>query len=124
MIAKASKKNEIPKDAAIKKEINRLKRIYKNLEGKKKQVAEGLIQEAAFMRATLGELKDLIDKTGPVDKMQQGNYSILREHPAVKTYNTMIQRYSTIMKQLTDLLPKESPKVEDDGFEEFVIGRD
>jgi len=56
--------------------------------------------------------------------MPQGSYSILREHPAVKTYNTMIQRYTTVIKQLADLLPKELPKEDDDGFESFVSERD
>lgn len=119
-----ARKKELTKDEKIKKEIRRLKRIYKGLEGKKKQVAEGLINEAAFMKATLEELKILIDEKGPIDEMPQGDYSILREHPAVKTYNTMIQRYGTIMKQLTDLLPKEIQQEPDDGFEAFVMSRD
>ena len=115
---------ELTKDEKIKKEIRRLKRIYKDLTGKKKQVAEGLVNEAAFMRATLEELKKLIDENGPIDEMPQGDYSILREHPAVKTYNTMIQRYSGVMKQLSDLLPKEVPREDDDGFDSFVVERD
>jgi hypothetical protein len=114
--------DKINKEKAIKHEIARLNRIYKDLDGSKKEVAEGLIQEAAFMRATLSELKFIIDTNGPIDVMPQGQYSILREHPSVKIYNTMIQRYSSIVKQLTDLLPKEPPKVEDDGFDEFVVG--
>ncbi|RKO62387.1 hypothetical protein [Caldibacillus debilis] len=118
-------KKELGKDEKIKKEIRRLKKIYADLDGKKREVAEGLINEAAFMKATLEELKELIDQNGPIDEMPQGEYSILREHPAVKTYNTMIQRYSTVMKQLADLLPKEDKKVEeDDGFEAFVMERD
>ena len=117
-------KKELTKDDKIKKEIRRLKRIYKDLEGKKKKIAENLIAEAAFMKATLEELKAMIDEHGPVDVMQQGDYSIIREHPAVKTYNTMIQRYSTVVKQLADLLPKELPKEKDDGFEAFVMERD
>ena len=56
--------------------------------------------------------------------MPQGDYSILREHPALKSYNTMVQRYAAVLKQLTDLLPKEEQKaVEDDGFEKFVNSR-
>ena len=117
-------KKELTKEQLIKKEMRRLKRIYKTLEGKRKQTAEGLIQEAAFMRATLQELKKLIDEAGPIDEMQQGDYSIIREHPAVRTYNTMIQRYSSVIKQLTALLPKEAPKEVDDGFEKFVMERD
>ncbi|OYD06096.1 hypothetical protein [Paludifilum halophilum] len=119
-----ARKKELTKEDRIKKEVRRLKRIYKDLEGKKKQVADGLIQEAAFMQATLEELRRMIDEQGPVDSMPQGEYSILREHPAVRTYNTMIQRYTTVVKQLADLLPREEPKEKDDGFESFVMERD
>jgi len=121
---KVAKKSELTKEEKIKKELNRLKRIYKDIDGKKKKIIDGLIGEAAFMRVTLEELKKMIDEVGPIDEMPQGEYSILREHPAVKTYNTMIQRYSTIIKQLADLLPKEAPKEKDDGFEAFVMERD
>lgn len=117
-------KAELNKEEIVKKEERRLKRIYKELDEKRKKATEGLIQEAAYMRATLGELKALIDRDGPIDDMPQGDYSILREHPAVKTYNTMIQRYSSVTKQLNDLLPKEPPKDDDDGFEKFVNERD
>lgn len=114
-----------PDDAVIKKEVRRLKRIYKDLEGKKKQAAEGLIVEAAFMRGTLTVLKQFICEEGPIDEMKQGEYSILREHPAARTYNSMIQRYMTICKQLTDLLPKEVEKPpEDDEFDNFRVGRE
>lgn len=112
-----------PKEKEIKKEIGRLKRILKDIEKNKKLSAEGLIHEAAFMRVTLQELKEDINKKGAIDEMPQGDYSILRESPAVKTYNTMIQRYTTVCKELFSLLPKELPKVEDDGFEDFVINK-
>jgi len=32
--------------------------------------------------------------------------------------------YQKIIKQLTDLLPKDEPKPEDDGFDAFVGGRE
>ena len=79
------------------------------------------IEEAAYMRITLQELKEEIDKGGPIDEMQQGDYSILREHPALKAYNTMVQRYTNIIDKLTNLHPKEEIKREvDDGFDDFV----
>lgn len=117
-------KKDLSKQAMIRREMTRLNKMYKDLEGKKKDAAEGLIQEAAFMRATLQELKKMIDESGPVDEMPQGDYSILREHPAVRIYNTMIQRYTAITKQLSDFLPKDAPKVQDDGFDSFVTGRE
>jgi regulator of replication initiation timing len=117
------KKDIFSKDKEMKKEQNRLKRIFKDLEKNKKESAAGLIQEAAFMRVTLHELKDDINTNGVIDEMPQGDYTIMRESAAVKTYNTMIQRYTAVCKELNNFLPKDSPKVEDDGFEEFVVSK-
>ncbi|MGI5949721.1 hypothetical protein [Peptoniphilus sp.] len=110
----------VEKDKEIKREINRLTNLYKDIDRVKRLTAKNLIEEVAFMKATLKELKELIDEHGPIDEMPQGEYSILREHPALKSYNTMVQRYSTIIKQLMDLLPKEQQKEVDDGFEAFL----
>ena len=51
--------------------------------------------------------------------MCQGDYTIIREHPAVKIYNTMIQRYTNLSDKLINLLPKEVAVV-DDGFDDFL----
>lgn len=110
----------VDKDKEIKREIARLKNLYKDVDRVKRLTATNLIEEAAFMKSTLKELKVLIDDHGPIDEMPQGDYSILREHPALKSYNTMVQRYSGIIKQLMDLLPKDQQKEIDDGFEDFL----
>lgn len=111
------------KEKMIKNEIVRLTKIFKETEKNKRLTTKGLIEEAAFMKATLKELKASIDESGPIDEMQQGEYSILREHPALKAYNTMVQRYTTVIKELTNLLPKEQIKELSDGFDEFVGDR-
>ncbi|MED4530923.1 hypothetical protein [Metabacillus fastidiosus] len=116
-------RKNIEKEKEIKKEAARLKRIFKELDANKKSASEGLIQEAAFMRATLTQLKEDINLNGTIDEMEQGGYSIMRESPAVKTYNTMIQRYTTVMKELLSLFPKEVPELKDDGFDAFVRER-
>lgn len=118
-----SKKKETPKDTKVKNEITRLTNLYKDIEKNRRLSTKGLIEEAAFMCATLAELKQSINENGPVDEMPQGEYSILREHPALKSYNSMVQRYSGIIKQLTDLLPKEVKVVEEDVFDDFINTR-
>ena len=118
----ASKK-EITKDERIKNEIKRLNKILEDVDPKKKKTIDGLIQEAAFMRVTLEDLREDININGVIDEMPQGEYSILRESPYVKTYNTMIQRYTTVNDKLISLLPKDVVKEVDDGFESFVMDR-
>ena len=109
----------------IRKEENRLKKIYKNLEGQKKQTAQGLIQRAAFMRVTLEDFEADLDQNGFVEMFQQGKDQdpYERKRPVADLYNSMNTSYQKIVKQLTDLLPKDEPKPEDDGFGRSVGGR-
>lgn len=119
-----SKSKNKDKDRLVNNEIARLTRLFKNIEANRRLTAKGLIEEAAFMRITLQELKIEIDKEGPIDEMQQGDYSILREHPALKAYNTMVQRYTNIIDKLTNLHPKEEAKKDfDDGFDSFIANK-
>lgn len=110
----------------ITKEQNRLTKIYKRIEEKKKQTAAGLIQRAAFMRVTLEDFEIDLDENGFVEMFQQGvnQEPYERKRPVADLYNTMNINYQKIIKQLTDLLPKEESKPEDDGFDSFVGGRE
>ena len=120
-----SSKKEIDKETLVNREIRRLTDLFKDIDRNKRLTAKGLIEEASFMKVTLHELKQMIDESGPIDEMPQGEYSILREHPALKSYNTMVQRYTNIINQLTGLHPKEEVKREvDDCFESLVMKRD
>ena len=119
-----SKKKEITKDVLVNREISRLTNLFKDIDSNRRLTAKGLIEEAAYMKITLQELKVEIDRHGPIDEMPQGDYSILREHPALKSYNTMVQRYTNIIDKLTNLHPKEVKVVEeDDGFADFINSR-
>ncbi len=109
------------KDKLIKKEIRRLKRIFKDLEKDKMDTAISLINNAAFMTITLMDLQETINQDGSVSTYQNGeNQWGTKKSPEVDIYNTMIKNHMNIIKQLTDLLPKQAAKVEDDGFETFV----
>jgi hypothetical protein len=119
-----SKSKNKDKDRLVKNEIVRLTNLFKDIDRNRRLTAKGLIEEAAYMKITLQELKVEIDKHGPIDEMPQGDYSILREHPALKSYNTMVQRYTNIIDKLTNLHPKEEIKKEiDDGFDAFVASK-
>lgn len=78
----------------------------------KKPVARKLITELNFMSSTLTQLRKMVKETGPVELFKNGSQEMLRESPALKSYNTTVQRYSLLYKQLVDLLPKETGKPE------------
>lgn len=112
----------IDKEKLRKKELTKLNRIFKNLPTEKQKLAEGLKSQAAFMVATLAELQEIMNQDGPVELFEQGSQRLLREHPAAKTYNTMVRNYTTVCKALFDLLPEEEKKTAADELMEFVKG--
>ena len=115
------------KDKRIKREENRLKKIYKDIEGKKKETVIGLIQRAAYMRVTLEDFEKDLDENGFTELFQQGEKQepYERKRPTADLYNTMNTSYQKAIKQLTDLIPKEPQNAQDDdGFDDFVSDRD
>ena len=102
------------------KEINRIKKLYKDFPKEKSKVLEGLINESAFIKVSLEELRDNLLKNGFTEVFEQGEQRFNRERPEVKIYTTFIQRYSNVMKQLIDLLPVEVKKEEADELLEFL----
>lgn len=116
------------KEKKIKTEFNKLKKLFKELDKdndkEKIELANRLIRQVSFMEITLLDLQDRINKEGSVDLFEQGSQKMIREHPAVKSYNSMIKNYNATIKQLNDLLPKNEAKVKvDDGFNDFVNNR-
>lgn len=122
---RSSNYTEVEKNKLIKKEILRLKRIFKDLEKDKWDTAISLIKNAAFMSVTLEDLQETINREGAVSEYQNGeNQWGTKKSPEVEIYNTMIKNHMTIIKQLSDLLPKQAVKQDDDGFDSFVGGRE
>ena len=121
------KLEQIQKEKKIKSEISRLNKIYAEIDDKKRAVISGLIQRAAFMRISLNELEDDLNANGFTEDFSQGNQEpYKRKRPAADLYNTINVNYQKIIRQLTDLLPKEvaAMKENEDGFDSCVSGRD
>ena len=110
----------IEKNKTIKKEINRLKKLFKDLEENKKKLAKSLIENAAFMSITLEYLKKDIVKYGVKETYVNGRDQYgFKESIESKTYNTMIKNYMNIIKQLNDMMPEQKKIDEDDEFKKF-----
>lgn len=101
----------VEKNKKIKKEINKIKRVFQGIPKNKKEIVEKLIENAAFMSITLDELKEDIKKYGVKETYVNGKDQYgFKESIESKTYNTMIKNYSNVIKQLIDFLPKEEQK--------------
>ena len=115
------------KDERIRGEKSRLNRIYKDIDKNKKKLAAGLIERAAFMRIECEDLEADLIENGWTEQFQQSEklepYD--RARPQGQAYQLLNANYQKVIKQLDALLPqvKQSGK-EDDGFADFVNGRD
>lgn len=115
-----------PRKELIAKETARLTRLFSKIDPKKKNAVKGLIERAAFMRVHLAEMETDLDQNGFTEWFSQGDQEpYQRRRPMADLYNTTNSNYQKIIKQLTDLLPKDVPKQETkDGFDDFVNGRE
>lgn len=122
----ASKK-ELTKNERVKKEINRLKRMYKDLPKDTLAIVQGLIVEAADLRIRLEDIRDDLDLNGYDEMFSQSpdQEPYERERPQARRYIAMNKSYQSITKQLGDYIPKPEPKKKDDGdgFDEFLTRR-
>jgi len=113
------------KDARIKKEIAKLNKQFAGLDKKTLDTVQSLVRNAAFMAITLDDLQETLNTEGLVSEYQNGeNQWGTKKSPEAELYNTMIKNHMSIIKQLTDLLPKQERKEDDDDFDDFVNGRD
>lgn len=113
----------IEKNQKIRKETNKLKKLFKELQNNKKKMAEKLIENASFMSITLDELKEDIKLYGVKETYVNGKDQFgFKESIESKTYNTMVKNYMNIIKQLNDMLPAEKQVDIDDEFERFNGG--
>ena len=93
------------KKQATSVDMRKLKALLKDVPEDRQPIANNLYNELLFMQQTLKVLKEQVQEEGPVSMFKQGQQEFLREHPALKAYNTTIQKYSLLFKQLIDLLP-------------------
>lgn len=123
---KTEKKTKTPKEKKSKKQkveisydkLIDLKDTFKEIGGDVEKLGISLIDEALFCGDTLAKLKERVNEEGVVTEMSQGSYSIQRENPALKSYNTTIKNYQSLVKQIADLIPNVNQQ-SNDGFDEF-----
>jgi hypothetical protein len=113
----------LAKNTVISKDMKELKRILKQIPKDRQAIAKSLYNELEFMQKTLVKLREQIEQDGPTAMFKQGVQEFLREHPALKGYNTTVQRYSLLYKQFTDLLPPPEKPQAGDPLLDFMKGK-
>ena len=111
------------KEKRIKAEIKRLNDILKEIDKNVVSGVKSLIENAAFMSVTLSDLQEVINRDGAVCEYKNGeNQYGIKKSPEIDIYNTMVKNHMAIMKQLNELLPKDTGADKDD-FNSFVNSR-
>ncbi|PKG22735.1 hypothetical protein [Niallia nealsonii] len=110
------------KNITVSSDMKKLKTLLRQIPKDRLPIAQSLYNELVFMQNTLDTLKAQVDKDGPTAMFKQGSQEFLREHPALKGYNTTVQRYSLLYKQLVDLLPPSDTGQKNDALIDFIKG--
>ena len=96
---------EKTKTARISSEKTRLTRYFALADPKSKGIAAPLIQNAAFMKATLEDLQEIINADGLVEEYQNGSAQKgMKQSAALQGYNAMVKNYTTVIKTLAHIL--------------------
>lgn len=97
---------KIKKETKIKREYARLAKHFEGISESKRDMAERLLWNAAFMAITLEELQEKVIAEGVVVTETNGNgFKVTQENPAQKSYNTIIKNYNATIKQLAEICP-------------------
>ena len=95
----------------VKSKQNKLKKIFKDIEENKKNLVLDLIYQASFMSVKLEDFSQYIMKNGIKEEYKNGeNQFGYKECVEIKMYNTIVKDYTSIIKQLTEMLPESERK--------------
>ena len=100
--------------------INDLRAVFENINDNKSKLALSLLDKADFMNKTLLDLEKKVKEDGVVTLMPQGSYAIERENPALRSYNTTVKNYTSVVKQIVDLLPDNLSKQAGEDLMSFI----
>ena len=101
-------------------DLKELRKIFEKTKNNKSKLAMSLLDKADFMNETLKMLEAKVRLEGVVTTMCQGSYDIERENPALKSYNTTIKNYVSVVKQIVDLLPESENKQAGEELLKFI----
>ncbi|MDT2965619.1 hypothetical protein [Enterococcus casseliflavus] len=102
-------------------EIKRLTTLMDGVPSSSAEVVKGLIERVSFMNVTLSELEEDINKNGSIELFKNGSQEFYKESASVKTYNTMINRYTAAVKELLRLvIENDKTKIGSPEVDEFM----
>lgn len=108
------------------KEYRRISGILDECPELSRKMVENLLKEAAFLKVTLQETREILARDGVIEYYKNGeNQWGIKKAAAVEVYDKAVNTYSKLVSQLEKMLP-EKVKIPPggDGFDDFVADRD
>ena len=115
----------LEKQKQIKKEVSRLRNLFKVIDENKKKLVIALIDVVAFLTVTMQDLRESIIREGTTVEYKNGeNQYGTKQSPDAQLYLAMSQKQAQAMKILLDCMPKnDRPPAEGDELAAFLRGR-
>lgn len=91
----------IEKQKRIKKEVNRLRKTFKEIDENKKKLVQTTIEDVAFLTVTMQDLRENIIRDGTTVEYKNGeNQYGTKQSPDAQMYLAMSQKQTQAMKIL------------------------
>ncbi len=100
----------------VKKEYDRMKSLFKDVDEKKTELIDELLKKAAFLKVQLDDLEKEINEYGAVIHFSDGTS---KQSPAYKSFLASIGTYQAIIKTLNQIMGSDVID-EDDEFDDFM----
>ena len=99
------------KETRIADELKRLDELFRALPANKYALVLPLLENAAFMKVELEDLRAVIAATGATESYQNGaNQKGQKASAELQAYTALIKQYNTISERLEKMLPAEAAK--------------
>jgi len=101
-------------------EYVKLTEIFKDVEESKRKLVEGLIQETAYLKGELFDMKEILEETGMI-RVNPNNKTMQKTMPIANEYRRTLNMYALNIKVLNGVLMKNAIET-DDPFDEWMKG--
>lgn len=112
---------QISKNQVSEQEREKLIEIFSDVEESKRKLVEGLIEETAFVKGELYEMRTILKETGMI-RVNPNNKAQQKQVPIANEYRRTANIYALNIKTLNGILMKNSIEGED-AFDEWIKGK-
>jgi len=91
---------DVKRVGTLKKEYNKLARLFKNIDKDKRELIEGLILTAAFAYSEMDSCMLKIQMDGVVVDFKNGKQQFKQKHPAFDVYTKLHSQYLATLREL------------------------